>query len=1109
MAKPYTYGEDNQERTRRVLEVLLTYSDPGIDRGKIKCLKTGRGINFEISKQDLIKLITVRYKLSDWENDIRPVISHYLGWLGILQDNRTTTRGSSMWKFSLNLWCDDTTENLKRFNEEWVKKSPDRQKKAVREDSPPQKSQIDWLDRSRQLLKAQKHLTTNRLLNKSNRNLDDIHVPLGLIERKERPKVKEEPSPEQGSQLYQTEYTETKRFEHETFLADVVGKPAGGKHIAIIGEPGAGKTTLLTKIGAWLIGQAEQQLQAPLVVAWISLADVGDRRLKDYLPEEWLQKVCEDNFDAAWKDWRRLHQQGLVWLLLDGLDEMSGDALAAIHRDLEQSWAQNLRVVMTCRINQWETAAGGNILTNSFDVYRMMDYSYQTSQGKDHVKQFIDNWFADDRKVATQIRRSLDDPGKKRIKDLVKNPLRLTLLCASWEKDNQALPETQADLYRGFVNYLYNWKAAKFKDEVKLRQELDLALGKLAKVGLNQQQINDGAVRRFRFTASEISKLWAELPDTLLPAAKNLGWLNVVGEDSGENVYAFYHPTFQEYFAACSIEHWDYFLPEKHVDRPVPCQGESLATYRVFEKQWQQVILFWIGRNDLGDEPKKDLVSKLTNFEQQNSRFFYHYRAYCIAAIYISEFKSLGTTQRITIINQVVKWCFGYFCFEKAKWVNYPYYLESLAREALPMIGEIAINILVQHLERSQLNNKSHCAIVDHLSETTIGRQEIIQLLILLLKKSNLPDRSKLSIMNILRSIAVGSELAIKTIESLLINPPVESYFYYRVAKTLGAINKGNPQALFCLNKLAETLYAQEDFQHRTSQKENYFCYSVAKSLGKIDKGNKQAIELLSYLLEKPDMNSFFYCRVARTLWENDIGNTKVIRSLNNLLNKPDFSYKSYLSVISSFEWNDVTDEDAANIVNAFYSLLEVEIDLGSLTDKRIYNQVLYSRFLIAKALLKIDGFSQLSTDLLTSLLEDPLSNNCLRLLASVSLEHSRFEWLKLVSTLINIFDSSSEYGINNGEESSCIQNSTERQLFSIDKEQNKNYLHDFVSRRLTGFYNNTNWTLTDAFAFAYDESNTIDESSFVSDLFCFEHFMGNATDEKELHSDFFGNSIT
>jgi Effector-associated domain 4 len=132
MSREYTYGEDNRERARRVLAVLLAYGDEYIQQGKIKCLRTDKGFNFEISRADLTTLIQSRYT-SDWEHDIYPVISHYLGWLEILQDNRTEKRGSSMWKFSLNPWCDNTAENLRRFNDEWMKKCPDRQKKDIQQ----------------------------------------------------------------------------------------------------------------------------------------------------------------------------------------------------------------------------------------------------------------------------------------------------------------------------------------------------------------------------------------------------------------------------------------------------------------------------------------------------------------------------------------------------------------------------------------------------------------------------------------------------------------------------------------------------------------------------------------------------------------------------------------------------------------------------------------------------------------------------------------------------------------------------------------------------------------------------------------------------------------
>jgi HEAT repeat protein len=637
----------------------------------------------------------------------------------------------------------------------------------------------------------------------------------------------------------------------------------------------------------------------------LSLADVGDRRLQEYLRAEWLQKVCEDNFDVAWEEWKRLRQQGHVWLLLDGLDEMSGDALAAIHRDLEQAWAQNLRVVMTCRINQWETAAGGNILTNSFDVYRTLDYSYQTSQGDDQVKQFISKWFADNQKIATQIRTELDTPGKERIKDLVKNPLRLTLLCASWEKDNEALPETQADLYRGFVNYLYKWKAAEFSDEVKLRQELDLALGKLAKAGLNRQPINDGAVRRFRFTASEISELWKELPDTLLPAAKNLGWLNVVGEEAGEAVYAFYHPTFQEYFAACSIDDWDYFLPRGHIDRPILCEsGENL--YRVFEQEWQQVILLWMGRKneDIANGLKEEFIEKLTNF-QENENNFYRYRAYCLAAICASEFKL--AQQDNLIVNQAIKWAFGYFDNEQKVWTDFLYGTKNLAITAIKFsLKKHVSEFLLEVLKQANLSNSFNCpsiitAILRKVKEINIGDKETIAILIEILKRSNLNDLLRFNIIETLGVVDIGNKEAIASLIELLINDDSENqlqanYIAFNILKIIGV---GSQQAIIFLTTLLER-----------DNLENKLCCTIVESLGEIGIGNRQAIDSLFKLLERNDLDNWLRYKIAEALGKIDVDNQQAIDILSELLD--------LLVGIDIFEPIDFNHYICSHVANTF-----------------------------------------------------------------------------------------------------------------------------------------------------------------------------------------------
>jgi predicted NACHT family NTPase len=45
-----------------------------------------------------------------------------------------------------------------------------------------------------------------------------------------------------------------------------------------------------------------------------------------------------------------------------------------------------------------------------------------------------------------RLKTELDNPDKARLRDLIQNPLRLTLLCSSWQSNEANLPDTKAEL---------------------------------------------------------------------------------------------------------------------------------------------------------------------------------------------------------------------------------------------------------------------------------------------------------------------------------------------------------------------------------------------------------------------------------------------------------------------------------------------------------------------------------------------------------------------------------------------------------------------------------------------------------------------------------------
>jgi HEAT repeat protein/energy-coupling factor transporter ATP-binding protein EcfA2 len=689
----------------------------------------------------------------------------------------------------------------------------------------------EWQDVCRRMLKKQTQLTSNSVLRRAycNRNLidEDLFVDLALVQpKKDRPsQYQQDIEPDRGSQFYTQQEVE-KRFAYPEFLKEVISQRSQ-KNIAIIGEPGAGKTTLLQKLAFWLLQETDD------LVVWVDLGKFGnqplDKHFDKHLKEDWLDKALIDATEQIKADWRRKFDEGAVWLLLDGLDEMGDTARQSLEF---QGWVTQAQLIISCRLNLWQA--------NPPQLWDFQTYLTQPFQDE-QMQQFIQRWFRNlsgekqDVELAESLWSALQNSGKERIKDLCRNPLRLTLLCPIWQDEQGDLPDTTAELYESFVESIYKWKKKEFPMKKAERDSLNAGLGELAKASLDDEGI------RFRLTHRFVCKYLGE-PDenSLLDSALKLGWLNEVGvaaENRRERVYAFYHATFQEYFAALAVDDWDYFLPRNHVNLPVEEKGNK---YRIFEPQWKQVILLWLGR-DVDKQKKEGFIRALINFEdgcgewsfERVDREFYEYKAYFLAAVGINEFKTCSLAA--DIVRQVVKWGFGYFNNQKPEWITFLDPIREGARKAIPeTIRPLAITELTAILKHcSDENTRMRAA--ESLGQIDKDNPVAIAALVKLIRTTQ-DQYTRMRAAESLGQIDKDNPVAIAALV-VLIGTTLDEYTLMQAAESLGKIDKDNPVAIAALVVLIGTTL-DEDTR-----------FSAAYSLGEIGKDNPEAIDALVGLI--------------------------------------------------------------------------------------------------------------------------------------------------------------------------------------------------------------------------------------------------------------------
>jgi predicted NACHT family NTPase len=626
---------------------------------------------------------------------------------------------------------------------------------------------IDWHEVCSTMLEPQRRITSNSLMQdeSAKKEKKQIYVPLALVQRTKTDKRnKEDFSPDAGTRLYEPEYETQQRFEHESFFSQILERDEGktkGKQIAVIGEPGAGKTTLLQAIAFWVL---EQDLGLPV---WISLADLGgngNTNIQTYIYKNWLEQAIPPTklTPDVEKDFTEQIEQGRVWLLLDGVDEMSGGS--AFHQPLEEisrqltGWLRSSRVVLTSRLNVWQVY--GDAL-ETFETYRLLDFDYPQQ-----VHQFIDNWFVEDREKGQRLKTELDSAQRVRLRDLVQNPLRLNLLCTVWQKKEGNLPQTKDGLYYQFVKEFYKRKQNRFPTNEEEQEKLNKALGKLAR-----KDIIEGD-SRFRLRKSFIiGKLGRpDVETSLFYKALQLGWLNNVGiadeSEREEEVYAFYHATFEEYFAALAVDDGDDFL--NHVS-----ENPEKRTYRIFKPEWKEVILLWLGREDINKQQKEKFIKALVEFDDgcniqsqiSDCKGFYEYRAYFLAAAGIAEFKDCDLAD--TIVEQIVKWGFGYFNVQTQEWQIFNY---EITKNARALLVETDRQKAIAELEKLICNSKdefTRILVAEKLGKITPNNTTAITELEKLIRDSK-DESTRRQAAKVLGIIAPSNMIAINALEELI-----------------------------------------------------------------------------------------------------------------------------------------------------------------------------------------------------------------------------------------------------------------------------------------------------------------------------------------------------